>query len=260
MNTHIQEYSKTAAALADLHEIYAGVVYDVTTTKGMTEAKEGRKELRTLRTDLEKMRVAIKAPALERCRLIDAEAKDITAKLLALEEPIDAQIKAEENKEKEAAMAKAAAERKAQEEAERIKREAEETKLAAERAEIDRVRAEQAEQQRKIDEQMRVSREAIEAAERESRRKIEEQEAAAKAERDAAQAKIRAEQEVVEAAAKKLREEQEAAERERQRAENAKLDAREMLEAFVTQYGHIGEFSGVCKSINEYFSTIKEAA
>jgi hypothetical protein len=47
---------------------------------------------------LEKKRVEIKAPALERCRLIDTEAKRITTELLELEEPIDAQIKAEEQR------------------------------------------------------------------------------------------------------------------------------------------------------------------
>lgn len=94
--TQIAEYSDTAAGLAELRQRYQGVVYDVTVPKEMKAAKEARAEIRGLRTGLEKTRVEIKAPALERCRLIDAEAKRITAELVALEEPIDVQIKAEE--------------------------------------------------------------------------------------------------------------------------------------------------------------------
>lgn len=121
--TPIAEYSETAAALADLRARHAGVVYDVTVPKEMRAAKEARAELRTLRTGLEKKRVEIKAPALERCRLIDAEAKRITAELVALEEPIDVQIKAEE--------ARAESERLAKLEAERLRVEAIQQKIQA---------------------------------------------------------------------------------------------------------------------------------
>lgn len=121
--TPIAEYSETAAALADLRARHAGVVYDVTVPKEMRAAKEARAELRGLRTGLEKKRVEIKAPALERCRLIDAEAKRITAELVALEEPIDVQIKAEE--------ARAESERLAKLEAERLRVEAIQQKIQA---------------------------------------------------------------------------------------------------------------------------------
>ena len=93
----IAEYSQTAAAIAILREKYHGP-FDVTTTKGMGMAKEARAEVRGYRVALEKVRIEIKAPALERTRLIDAEAKRITAELLAIEEPIDAAIKAEETR------------------------------------------------------------------------------------------------------------------------------------------------------------------
>jgi myosin heavy subunit len=274
MNTQIAEYSKTAAALAELHSIYHNAVYDVTTTKGMKEAKEGRAELRTLRTDLEKMRVSIKAPALERCRLIDAEAKEITAKIASLEDPIDAQIKAEENREKEAAMAKAIAERKAieeaeakakfeRDEAERVAREAEQAKLAAERAELERMRAEQ-------EARDRAARLAIEEAERASRLKIEEEQRAARAAQEAEARRLAAERDAVEAAAKKLRDEQEAkaraeaeamrkereaaeaVEREKRRQENLRLDAKQMLRAFVEQYGEIEDFKSIADSIKSF--------
>lgn len=112
MTTQITEYSKTDAALADLAQRYKGVVFDVTTTAGMQGAKTARAELRGYRVDLEKVRVEIKAPALERCRLIDAEAKRITTALVELEDPIDNTIKKEEKRKEEEAMAKVMAEQR----------------------------------------------------------------------------------------------------------------------------------------------------
>lgn len=96
--TQIQEYSQTAAALSMLREKYSDATYDVATTDGMVAAKSGRSEVRGYRTSLEKMRKEIKSPALERCRLIDSEATRITTELVALEKPIDRQIKAHEAK------------------------------------------------------------------------------------------------------------------------------------------------------------------
>jgi colicin import membrane protein len=98
VSTSIAEYSATDSALAELRHKYETAVFDVTSGKGMEQAKKARAELRDYRVTLEKTRVEIKAPALERCRQIDSEAKRITAELEALEEPIDAQIKAEENR------------------------------------------------------------------------------------------------------------------------------------------------------------------
>lgn len=94
----VAEYKPTAAALAKLRQQYGDVVYDVKTTKGMKDAKEARKTVRGYRTSLENKRKEIKAPALQRCRDIDEEAKIITAELRKLEEPIDEQIKAEEQR------------------------------------------------------------------------------------------------------------------------------------------------------------------
>lgn len=94
--TQIAEYSKTEAALAELRQRYEGVRFDMSTTAGDKQARAARQEVRGYRTSLEAMRKELKAPALERCRLIDDEAKRITAELLKLEEPIDQQIKAEE--------------------------------------------------------------------------------------------------------------------------------------------------------------------
>jgi len=113
MTTGIAEYNQTEAALADLSSRYGGVIFEVSTTKGIDEAKKARAEVRGYRTSLETMRKDIKAPALERCRMIDAEAKRITEELLALETPIDDQIKKEE--------ARKEAERQKKIEAERLR-------------------------------------------------------------------------------------------------------------------------------------------
>ena len=98
MKNQIQEYTQTEAALADLRIRYSHMLWDVSSTDGMNAAKKARAEVRGYRTGLEDMRKEIKAPALERCRLIDDEAKRITAELVAIEKPIDAAIKAEEDR------------------------------------------------------------------------------------------------------------------------------------------------------------------
>lgn len=107
----IAEYSPTAAALSALRGKYQGVVFPVETPAGLKQAREARTEIKGYRVDLEKLRKEIKAPALERCRLIDEEAKRISAELEALETPIDAQIKAEETRKEAERQAKEAAER-----------------------------------------------------------------------------------------------------------------------------------------------------
>lgn len=104
------EYSPVASALADLRRRFAGVAFDLSTTKGDKEARAARMDLVKLRTGLEAKRRELKTPALERSRLIDSEAKRITEEILRLEEPIDEQIKASEQAKEAERQAKAAAE------------------------------------------------------------------------------------------------------------------------------------------------------
>lgn len=92
----VVSYSRTEAALALLAEKYAGKTYDLTTTAGDKEARAARLEMVTLRTGLEAKRREFKAPAIAFGKLIDAEAERITGEIRKLEEPIDAQIKADE--------------------------------------------------------------------------------------------------------------------------------------------------------------------
>ncbi|HUX26633.1 MAG TPA: hypothetical protein VMV87_18690, partial [Burkholderiales bacterium] len=96
--TAVAEYTQTAAALAELRQKFGGLVVDVSTPKGLKEAKACTYELRMLRTALEKKRAELKAPILARGKLLDDEAKRITAEIRAMEEPIDVQIKAEESR------------------------------------------------------------------------------------------------------------------------------------------------------------------
>jgi colicin import membrane protein len=98
IETAIAEYSPTATALAQLVHRYGSIVFDVTTPKGDREARAARLELVKLRTGLEAKRRELKAPALERSRLIDSEATRINAFIAELEQPIDQQIKAEEQR------------------------------------------------------------------------------------------------------------------------------------------------------------------
>lgn len=92
----ITEYSAIAAALAIIEEKFAGAVFDVATKAGMEMAKTARAEIRGYQTNLEAVRVSIKAPALKRCREIDSEAKEIDARLAKVRAPIQAQIEKQE--------------------------------------------------------------------------------------------------------------------------------------------------------------------
>ncbi|MWV17530.1 hypothetical protein F3I16_15925 [Pseudomonas sp. L-22-4S-12] len=85
----VAEYSATNAALALLKQKYA-VVPDVETPAGYELAKAGIKELTGLRTSLEAARKREKDPYLKAGAIIDAEAKRITAELVALEDPMKA--------------------------------------------------------------------------------------------------------------------------------------------------------------------------
>lgn len=87
MNTEIQEYSKVAAALEELRLNYS-TVPDVSTKQGYELCKKNAKEVAQYRIRLEKKRKEIKAPALERCKLIDSEAKRILCEIEKIENPL----------------------------------------------------------------------------------------------------------------------------------------------------------------------------
>jgi IgA-specific serine endopeptidase len=109
--TSVVEYSRVEAGLADLRERYSNVVFDLTTTAGDKAARAARKELVTTRTTIESIRKEAKAPLLAKAKLLDDEAKRITAEIVALEAPIDEQIKDDEKRREEKRAAREAAER-----------------------------------------------------------------------------------------------------------------------------------------------------
>lgn len=110
-HTEIAEYNPVEAGLQELRRKYANVVVDVSTPKTLEDAKRVRAEIREPRYECEKIRKALKAPALAHAKLIDTEAARITAELLAIETPWDDAIKAEEIRKEAEKEAKAAAER-----------------------------------------------------------------------------------------------------------------------------------------------------
>jgi len=118
----VVEFNNTASALADLQQRFGDVVFEVSTEQGFSDAKSGRRELKNLRVGLEKKRVTLNAPLLARTRLINDEAKRITEVIQGLETPIDASIKAEEQRREE--------ERAERERAEQVRIQAIQAKLA----------------------------------------------------------------------------------------------------------------------------------
>jgi hypothetical protein len=106
----VAEFDRVAAGLADLKQRFHGVIYDVATTKGMTEAKEARAAIRAPRFEVERIRKEAKAPILALGKKLDSEAARITKELLTLEEPVDEVIKAEEARKETERQAKIAAE------------------------------------------------------------------------------------------------------------------------------------------------------
>ena len=107
----IAEYQPVSAGLAALRHRFGNRAFDLATTAGEREARAARLEMVRLRGSLEAKRKEIKAPALERSRLIDTEARAINDAILALETPIDEQIKAAEAVKEAARLAKIEAER-----------------------------------------------------------------------------------------------------------------------------------------------------
>jgi len=95
----VEVFKKTDAALALLSEKYSKIP-DVNTKDGYEFVKEGVKELTSYRTSLDAERQRIKKPYLDAGRIIDNEAKRITAKLVELEEPMKAAKKEVDDRKK----------------------------------------------------------------------------------------------------------------------------------------------------------------
>lgn len=104
-------FSATEAALTEMRQRVADHTFDCTTTKGDQEARASRMQLVKLRTSLDKLRKDLNDDDQQRIATRNGEAKRITAAILELEEPIDAQIKAQEAVVEQARQAREAKER-----------------------------------------------------------------------------------------------------------------------------------------------------
>lgn len=110
----VAEFDRVAAGIAALKQQYGKVIYNVTTSKGMTDAKAARSAIREPRYEVEKIRKAAKAPILALGKKLDTEAARITRELEQLEQPIDLAIKAEEDRKERERQEKIEAELKRQ--------------------------------------------------------------------------------------------------------------------------------------------------
>lgn len=266
----ITEYNPILAALVDI-EKHRGVLFDVTTQRGMKDAKAAHKEVAAVRIALEKTRKKVKEDVVARGKLIDGEANKYFAQISAIEDPLKDQIEAEERREQAAreAAIKAEADRLAKEEADRkaaeerklaeewAKLEAEAKRLADERAQLE---AEQRAARAQIDEEVRQARAARQAEEDRlaaDRQKLDDErrakEDAERQVREAEEALQRRQQAEADAKAKAEREKQEAAERERRLKEAEALDSRRMLETFCERYGDL--HPELAKHIRVYLTT-----
>lgn len=111
--TALTEFDAVQLGLADLRNKYEGIVFEkIDTVAGMKIAIAARAAVREPRINLEKIRKEAKAPLLAIGKGLDARAKDITEQLAALEEPMSAQIQAEEERKEAIKRQKEEAERK----------------------------------------------------------------------------------------------------------------------------------------------------
>ena len=101
--TEIIEFSATEAALIKMEEHYGEMpVPDVETKEGFEKAKSIAKEIRSYSIKLEAMRKELKAPIIERGKLLDFEAKCIDARLKSLALPFKEEVDRKEREIKEA--------------------------------------------------------------------------------------------------------------------------------------------------------------
>ena len=111
MTTDIKEYTATEAALAELEQKYKDIP-DCRDKENYERVRKGIAEVRGYRTSLEKMRKELGTEARAHLNKINSEAKRITARLLAIEEPMKAAKRAVDEEKERIKREKAAAEAK----------------------------------------------------------------------------------------------------------------------------------------------------
>lgn len=98
VQTTLAKVDKIELGLQDLEHRFKNVVFDVSTTKGMVEAKAARAEIREPRYTVQNVVKEAKQILDGEKRKVQARGDEIIARIAPLEDPIDEQIKAEENR------------------------------------------------------------------------------------------------------------------------------------------------------------------
>jgi colicin import membrane protein len=116
VNNNLVEFDTVEAGLQALEKKYAGVIFaDIQTPKGLKSAKEARAEVRKPRYAVQNAVDNAKGPLNTLKAAIAARGGSMIARITAVEDPIDAQVKAEEKRlaDEKARLEREAAERKA---------------------------------------------------------------------------------------------------------------------------------------------------
>lgn len=108
-STALTTLTAVEQGIAALVDAYGGKTFEVKTTKGLEAAKAARMAIREPRYNIPHLIKAKKAELKEAGAALEAEGERITNLLLAIEQPIDDQITAEELRKKKERDAKAAA-------------------------------------------------------------------------------------------------------------------------------------------------------
>jgi hypothetical protein len=98
IDTALQDFDKISAGFTLLEKNFKGIVFEVDTQIGMEHAKAARAKIREPRYTVERLRKGAKAPLIAIGKRLDAEAARLTNALLELENPIQEQIKYEEDR------------------------------------------------------------------------------------------------------------------------------------------------------------------
>lgn len=236
------KYDVTPEQIEAKKAAYAAL--EATTPKGYEEVRKAIGDLRTLRIAVEDRRKELKKDSLEFGRLVDGEAKRITALIEGIEEPLKLKKavvddekerirKEKEAAEKAALEAKVRAEREAEEARLKAIRDEEERRLAEERKALEAEKARLAEEKRKADEAARIERERVEAEQKAERDRLAAERAKVEAEQKAERDRLAAEQRKVEEERRRVQAEKDAADRaefERQARIKAEAEAKAKAE------------------------------
>ena len=108
--TPLDEYKPIQKGLDELRERVTKTHFDLATTEGEKNAREARRACVSLRTGTEAIRKKLNEDAQKHIKGVNSIAKEITAQISEIEDPLDERIKAKEEAQKAIAEAKRVAE------------------------------------------------------------------------------------------------------------------------------------------------------